>query len=135
MRRIRVLHILNELRYSGAEIMLASAAPWFLNEEMEATILSTGDKIGAFAGELRGCGYGIEHIPFEKRFSFLVKIRRLIQRGRFDIVHIHCERAYPIYAAAAWHVAPAVRTVHHLFDFRGLLRFRKILERAVCRTI
>jgi glycosyltransferase involved in cell wall biosynthesis len=132
---MKVLHILNELRYSGAEMMLISAAPWFVNEEMAATVLSTGDKIGPVADELRKSGYVVEHIPFEKKLRFFVRVRSLIRNGKFDLAHIHCERAYPFYAAAAWPMTPAIRTVHHLFQFRGALRIRKILERAVCRIV
>jgi glycosyltransferase involved in cell wall biosynthesis len=129
---MKVLHILGELRYSGMETMLVSAAPWFLNE-MEATLLSTGPTIGPFADELRKSGYSVEHIPFEKKIRFFVKVGKLIRSGKFDIVHIHSERAYPFYAAVAWPFARVVSTTHHIFKFRGALRVRKIVERAVCR--
>jgi glycosyltransferase involved in cell wall biosynthesis len=131
---VRVLYILNELRYSGAETKLAAAADWFRNEQIEMTILSTGERIGPFAETLRRCGYVLEHIPFRKRLRFFLSVRSLIRTGNFDIVHIHSERAYPFYAGIAWPI-PTVRETGHLFQHRGALRVRKIVERAVCQHV
>ncbi len=132
---IKVLHILNELRFSGAETMLASASGHFASEEIDSTILSTGNEIGPFAEELRTLGYKIAHIPFSKSISFYVRVRAFIKSGRFDVLHIHCERANPVYALAAFGLCRTVRTVHHLFTFEGALRYRKILERRFCRLL
>jgi glycosyltransferase involved in cell wall biosynthesis len=134
-RPLRVLHVLSELRYSGAETMLASAAAFLSNSTINSTILSTGARIGPFASELGSRGYSIIHIPFAKSLSFFRAVRREIRKGKYDVVHIHCEQAYPFYALTAYGHAAIVRTIHHLFTFRGPLRFRKIIERAFCRKL
>jgi len=134
-RRIKILHILNELRFSGAETMLACAAPHFRAAGHDPHILATGAVIGPFAPALERAGYRLHHIPFAKSAAFFRAVRRLIADERFDIVHIHCERAYPIYALIAAPTARVVRSTHHLFGFTGWLRVRKTLERAFCRRM
>lgn len=134
-RNRKVLHILNELRYSGAETMLAVAGAHFAAAGYVSHILATGAVPGEFAPNLERAGYVLHHIPFAKNRGFFAAVRRLIADGGYDVVHIHCERAYPIYAALAAPFARVVRTIHHNFAFTGALRMRKIVERAICRFL
>ncbi len=53
---LRVLHVLGELRPSGAETMLAVAAPAFAARGVEAEILSTGAAAGPYAARLAEAG-------------------------------------------------------------------------------
>ena len=134
-RRLKILHILNELRFSGAETMLECAAPCFRAAGHDPHILATGAAIGPFAPALERAGYRLHHIPFAKSVAFFRAVRRLIAAERYDLVHIHCERAYPIYALLAAPTSRVVRSTHHLFGFTGGLRLRKTLERAFCRRV
>jgi len=131
----KILHILNELRFSGAETMLACAGPAFTAAGWQSHILATGDLIGPFAPMLAQQGYVLHHIPFAKKPAFFAQVRRLIADGGFDVVHIHSERAYPLYALLAASSARVVRTIHSTFLFNGLLRLRKLLERLFCRWL
>lgn len=131
----KILHILNELRFSGAETMLACAGPAFAAAGWQSHILSTGDNIGSFAPILAQRGYVLHHMPFIKKVAFFAQVRRLIAEGGFDVVHIHSERAYPLYALLAAPSARVVRTVHSTFLFNGPLRLRKTLERQFCRWL
>jgi glycosyltransferase involved in cell wall biosynthesis len=132
---LKILHILNELRFSGAETMLACAGPAFTAAGCESHILATGAAIGPFAPLLARQGYVVHHLPFTKTFSFFAQVRRLIANGGFDVVHIHSERANPIYALLAAPFARVVRTVHNTFMFNRWLRLRKLLERQLCRHL
>jgi glycosyltransferase involved in cell wall biosynthesis len=134
----RVLHILNELKASGAETMLASAAPVWLPHSHQA-ILSTGRDEGEYAAELRAAGYEILHVPFVKSPAFPRALIRAIRDYRPGVIHIHTERGYPLYALCARLQGGCGlrihRTVHHLFLFNGLLRLRKLLERQICHWL
>lgn len=135
---MKILHILNELKPSGGETMVHSAfAVWAPLGEMH--VLSTGAEVGVYSEQLATAGYRIHHIPFRKSISFFVDFHGLLRREGFDLVHIHPERASPLYAmvvrlAYGWKI-PLVRTVHHLFRFDGYLRVRKIAERAVMKYL
>jgi len=135
-RMMRVLHVLNELRPSGAEIMLRVAAPYFRAEQIDCEILSTGsDCVGPFAEPLADAGYTIHHIPYKRSPTFFLAIRKMLRGGRYDIVHLHLERASLYMAAAAFPFSSVVRTVHNNFGFTGLLRARRGVTRALSRAI
>jgi glycosyltransferase involved in cell wall biosynthesis len=134
---MKVLHILNELKFSGGETMLASAGPYWSKNNIELHVLSTGLQCGAYSNVLRGAGYIVHHIPYERRWAFVKRISKLIRQHAFDVVHIHPERGYLLYAVAAWFAETPlkVKTVHHIFRYKGLLRLRALLMRHFCRLI
>lgn len=135
---MKVLHIFAELKPSGGETMMRSASDlWLRDAEMH--ILSTGSAVGSFADTLENSGFIIRHISFEKSMAFAIAVFRLIKAEQYSIVHIHTERASPFYALIArlalGSAVRIVRTVHHIFKFTGVLRFRKILERLVMKRL
>lgn len=133
----RVLHILGELRPSGAEVMLRIAAPlWFAGAGCHA-ILATGEAEGPYAGSLRAAGFEVFHIPFHKRLGFFRKVYALIRDGRFYAVHIHTERAHVYYGLVARcaGVRRIIRTVHSTFPFTGWLRLVRMAMRFGLRLL
>ena len=126
---LRIAHLLNELRFSGAELLLHSAA-LELNDFAHHSVLSTGDKLGEYAPHLAARGYATLHLPFSKSPLYFFRLWKLIRGKGFDIVHVHAERA------AFWHCLIArlagkkcMRTVHSTFLFTGGLRARRGLGR------
>jgi glycosyltransferase involved in cell wall biosynthesis len=133
----RVLHILMELRPSGAEVMLRIAAPlWFTGAGFHS-ILATGKTEGPYAGCLRAAGFEVYHIPFCKSLTFFYRVFALIRRGRFDAVHIHTEQANMFYGVAARlaGVDRIVHTIHNVFPFTGILRLVRIAMRKGLRWL
>ena len=49
---MRVLHVLGELRASGAEVMFRDAMPLLRSFGVEPIVLSTGGYVGGFAQQL-----------------------------------------------------------------------------------
>lgn len=138
MRRpLRVLHVLNELRPSGAEIMLRIAAPLFRENGVECEILSTGKSVGPYASVLEAAGYRIHHIPFARSPSFFMSVARFARRSGYDLIHLHAERGFIAYVLAARlaGMRNLIRTVHNNFNFRGLLRVRRGLERRMAERL
>jgi glycosyltransferase involved in cell wall biosynthesis len=134
---MKVLHILNQLMPSGAETMLRLAAPYWLEEGLELSILATGEMVGAYAVELENAGYKIFHLPFSKTFKFGLNFLQLLKENNFDVVHIHTERAFFLYAIIAWSIGvkKIVKTIHSNFIFIGFTKFYRTIFRSFMRWI
>lgn len=134
---MKVLHILNEIAFSGAETVIAGSAKLFQERGYVLYALSTGETAGEFTIRFQEQGITVYHIPFRKSVAFFIEVGRLLRSQRFDVVHIHTERAYVWYAIVArlCGVTALVRTIHNVFHFEGLLRVRRFLSRMLCRVI
>ncbi|MBL8211095.1 MAG: glycosyltransferase [Bryobacterales bacterium] len=132
---MRVLHILNELRPSGAETMLRAAARYWQSQGIQGEILITGDSFGEYAPLLERAGYRLHHMPFRRSVGYLWRVYRFLAENRYGSVHIHCERANFWYAVLAYAAGRprVVRSVHALFPFQGWLRCRRFVQRYVLR--
>ncbi|MHB1144127.1 MAG: glycosyltransferase [Thiobacillus sp.] len=128
---LRVLHVLGELKPSGAETMLVAAAPLFRAEGGMLDVLSTGAATGPYAKRFEAAGYRLHHIPFSRSPGFFLKVRRLMQAGQYDVIHLHVEAANFWYGLIARSVRPPVvlRTVHNAFAFSGNLQWRRGMQR------
>ena len=128
---MKVLHVLAELRPSGVEVLLRSAAPYFRDHGVEGDILATGAVVGDYAPALQAAGFRIHHIPYAPTVRFFTSAARFAKHGGFDVVHLHSERAFIAYVLAARRVGVRnlVRTVHNTFLFDGFLRLRRGVER------
>jgi glycosyltransferase involved in cell wall biosynthesis len=137
LHHIKVLNILNAIEFSGAEVMLKIAGPRFAQNGIGLHVLSTGEDVGGYAGELANAGYAVYHIPFRKSLSYFLDYYRLIREHHFDIVHIHPERAFFWHALLAKiaGVRTIVRTVHNVFLFSGYLRFKRTLQRWISNHV
>lgn len=134
---MRVVHVLNELKPSGAETMLRSASRHFARRGVEAVVITTGSNPGCYAPDLREAGYEIVHVPFGRTLNFAIEMLRVLRATHPDVVHVHTERAYWAYIILARlaGVRSTVRTVHHIFGFGGRLRWRKRFERWFARRL
>jgi glycosyltransferase involved in cell wall biosynthesis len=128
---MKVLHVLNELKHSGAEVMLQLAYKKFERSGIDSHILSTGDQIGEYAVTLQQTGYKVHHIPFLRSPGFFADLRTLLKKEKFKAVHIHTERAFIWYVLLAKlsHVPTVVRTFHSIFLFPSYLRLKRKLQR------
>jgi glycosyltransferase involved in cell wall biosynthesis len=136
-RRPRVLHILHELRPSGAEVMLRIAAPLWFGAANPHAILATGRAEGPYAESLRAARFEVFHIPFRKKIGYFCAVYSLIRHGGFDVVHIHTEQANAYYGVVARlaGVHRIVHTIHSTFAFKGLLRVVRMAMRHGLRLL
>jgi glycosyltransferase involved in cell wall biosynthesis len=133
---MKILHILNELRFSGAEVMLTSAAELFFADGDSHTVLSMGATLGEYAPAMASAGYQLAHIPFAKTPTFFVRLFRFMRDGRYDVVHIHAERASFYTGLIALTSAPrVVRTVHSTFGFEGFLKLLRRWQRVILERL
>jgi glycosyltransferase involved in cell wall biosynthesis len=134
---MRVLHVLNELRPSGAESMLRLAAPYWQAAGCEPEVLSLGDDVGPYAAALGEAGMLIHHIPIRPVAPFLLQYSHLLRRGSYDIVHVHTERANFVLMVVASLFAGkrVIRTIHSVFGFRGKLQLERRIQRRILRYV
>jgi len=137
---MKVLHIMNELQPSGAEVMLKLAAPIWMGQGAELCILSCGKIEGEYADVLRAAGYRIYTCPRQRELAsmkWLYRLIRVFKEVQPDVVHIHCEAQGLLIALAgrAGGIRSIIRTVHSIFQYTGFLRVRKALERRIMRAL
>lgn len=133
---MKVLHVLNELKPSGAEIMLRSAAPLWSGYGVCCDILSTGPTPGPFAPALVEAGYGVHHLRNSRTPIFLRQFATLVRSGDYDIVHQHAEgMSFWFGLMSIWAGASVLRTIHSSFSFDGWLRFRRGLQRRLLNNL
>lgn len=138
----RVLHVMASLERSGMEQMLLSSADEWRAAGYACDVVATSEEIGQAAEAMRERGYGVFHLPFRNRnkalprAAFVRDFYRLCARG-YDVVHIQVEAGRPLYALIA-RLAGVPRlavTPHSIFQFCGILRFRKMAERHLIRLL
>lgn len=136
-KKIKVLHILYELRPSGAEVMIKIASPYWKEDGVELHVLSTANVVGDYADKLSNEGIIIHHIPFAYSLKFYNQLVRLICSNHFDVVHIHTERTALTYACLARlaGVPRIIRTLHSTYLFEGRTRFNRAVRRWAIRQL
>ena len=133
---IRVLHVLDELRSSGAEVALRHAGPLWEEFGVSCDVLATGADVGPYAEQLLTAGYGVHHIPFSRDPRFLSSLATYLRSQRYDVVHVQLERAFVYISLIAVATGSrVVRTVRSCYPFEGRLARRRSLQRAFARTI
>jgi glycosyltransferase involved in cell wall biosynthesis len=127
---MKILHILNELRPSGAEIMLTAASTHFHAQGIDTSVVATGASAGPFADTLAHHGYRILHVPTGSGLAGLHALYRTLKDLRPEVVHVHAERlSYWVCLVALAAGCRVVRTFHAVFRFDGLLRLRRRWQR------
>lgn len=131
-----IVHILGELRPSGAEMMLKLAAVEWAAEGWEQHILSTGQKLGPFAQELAAAGFAITHCPERKTFGWVSTYQRALLQIAPDVVHAHSEGLSLIKTGVPALMGMKVfRTVHNVFEFKGYLKCTRLIERRLAKLL
>ena len=137
IKPLKILHILNELNYSGAEVMLKQSAPFFIERRAQLYCLSTGKSAGVYAPVLGDAGYRVFCIQFAKSLHYAYAVYSFLRQHRLSVVHIHAEHGFLLHAFLARLAGckKIIRTVHSSFPFSGFLRIRKLIERKVAKEL
>lgn len=140
---MKVLHIFNEIRYSGAEIMYADASPLFLDAGIEMVVLSTGNIPGEFAEQFRLKGIEVKHVRLPENthnllflFKYFRYIYQYIVTNKIDVVHVHRATYFWFFAFTSWVARKrSIRTVHSVFKSRKLTWIKAFIERFTARNL
>lgn len=117
---MKVIHILNELKFSGAEIMYVDASDIFQKLGCELYVVNTSDKLGEFASHFQTANYKVFHWPYPKhyiqRWLYYFKVIKKLKKGKYDIVHIHSSALKWGMSFCAWMAGcKCIYTFHNVF--------------------
>lgn len=92
---MKVVHILHELKFSGAEIMYVDAAPLFQTKGVELMVVANAPELGEFAPYFERAGYRVFHKPipslrnYASRIIYYLRFIKFIKAENIDVVHTH----------------------------------------------
>jgi glycosyltransferase involved in cell wall biosynthesis len=138
---MRILHIFNEINFSGAEIMYANAASLFQDEGFELLALSTGEKLGNYLHQFEAESIEVHHMklpireynPFYLVYYFK-KVYRFVKSHNIDVIHIHRSRHFLFFSLVGFLAnVKTIRTVHNVFKHRKWTWIKGCFERLVAR--
>lgn len=116
---MKIVHILYELKYSGAEIMYVDAAPLFQKKGCELTVVAAAANLGEFAPNFERAGYKVMHkeypqlINYGGRLRYYREFTKFLKAENYDVVHIHFFKAMWGMALCAWLAGKkSVYTIH-----------------------
>ncbi|MDP3913234.1 MAG: glycosyltransferase family 4 protein [Bacteroidota bacterium] len=122
---MKVLHILHELKFSGAEIMYVDAASFFQKKGCQLNVLATAINLGEYAPYFERAGYNVMHKTYPalknyiSRIKYYIDIIRFLKIENFDVVHIHASGTMWGMALCAWIAGKrSVYTFHSVFPTR-----------------
>lgn len=131
---MKVLHVLNELKFSGAEVMYVAAAPIFIANGCELHVLNSSLELGEYAKQFEDVGYKVYHMPLPNSLIKQVRMRdeicNFIKNGNYDVVHVHRAQLAWIFAYCCHKLAvPCVYTYHSVFGYRWQSYIVRFLQR------
>lgn len=120
---MKIIHIFQELKFSGAEKMYVEAAPIFQKKGCELIAIATGENVGEFAPQFVEAGYRIWHFPmpelYKQPFRFIryfLQFYFFLKEQKPAVLHIHKMGKFWWYALCAkMNGVKAVRTIHNIF--------------------
>ena len=138
-QKMRVLHIFNEIKFSGAEIMYENAAALFQSNGIELLAMSTGNEIGEFSNNFKSADIQVQHMKLPIRaynpfflYLYFRKIYILLKKENINLIHIHRSRHFLFFSFIGFLLKiPTIRTVHNVFKHRKWTWPKGYLERYV----
>lgn len=120
---MKVVHILNELKFSGAEIMYVDAADKLKSLGCCLYVINTHPNMGEYAPFFKKAGYNVIHMPYSKsivgKFRFYNKLIDFLRKEQIDVVHIHRSDLKWGASYCAWRAGiKCVYTFHNVFPIR-----------------
>lgn len=133
----RILHVFNEIRYSGAEVMLYNAIMEDMGGKCTNFACGTSPKLGDFSGVLTSVGCKVNHIENKNVIIFSASLLRFIFVNRIDIIHIHTERSFLLYGLLGTLAGKrTIRTIHSMVgSWTWIFRLKRKLSISFLKTM
>jgi len=139
---MKVLHLFNEINYSGAELMYANAALIFQTNRVEMLAISTGINRGNFAEVFEQKNIKTYHWPINsqanslfKKIKYYTKFYKFIKEQKIDVLHIHRNDLY-IAAYCSWLAGiRTIKTMHNVFKNRIITYPHGFIQRLIARKL
>lgn len=138
-KKKKILHLLNTLNYSGAEVMLSDAYSYFNEKKYEQHVLSIGGELGPYAKKLSKDGFILSHIPLRKSILYFIEMFKFFKKGKFDVVQIHASHVYflnVIIIKFANTKSKIFRTYHDVFhECSTYFLYKARIQYFICRNL
>jgi len=138
----RVLHIFNEINFSGAELMYEKAAPLFQENNWILFAISTGDKIGEFTKEFEKKSIKVYHKPISQNslsplrvIRYYYKFYKFLKSKKIDVLHIHRSDIYLMALCARLAKIRTIKTMHNKFVNRKFTLPYAITKKNIARNL
>lgn len=137
---MKVLHVFNELKFSGAEIMYTGASQIFQELGCNLTVLETSSSCGEYSSYFKKAGYNVIHKPYPKKIGpkirYYKEIIKLLKDEQYDVVHIHradlkLGMSYCAYKSGI----KSIYTIHNVFKSHWYSYFFHVLERFIMQNV
>lgn len=139
---MKVLHIFNEIKYSGAELMYANAASIFQGHGIQMLAFSTGRNLGDFASVFEQHNIKTYHRPIKSginvSFESLYYYRdfyKFLRSERIDVLHIHRSDLYMVALCAKIAGIRTIKTMHSVFKNRKFTYLYGYFQRLIARKL
>lgn len=126
--RLKILHVINSLSIGGAETLVAnSLAPGGLNEQCDNTLVYfRGDSYLSGIIDTNVRQICLSYAGWFELPRVLLKLRRIITNGNFDIIHTHLNpTSFYVFLVCPASI-PLMHTIHTTYSMN--MRGRKILS-------
>ncbi|MDC8001195.1 glycosyltransferase family 4 protein [Aequorivita todarodis] len=137
---MRVLHLFNEINFSGAELMYRDAADYFREKGVEMYAMGTAKNFGNFVDNFREKGINTVHKPYRSRFvlsraglSFYWFLYKFLKQKKIDVLHIHRDDIYFATVIAYILGIRSIKTQHSIFYNRKRTLPISIARRKIVR--
>ena len=123
---MKVLHILHELKFSGAEIMYVDAASLFQEKGYDLYVLATAERL-EHAPYFEKAGYKVLHKPYPqlknygKRILYYIRFIRFLKQEKIAVVHNHSHFTMWGIALCAW-----IARIRSIYTFHSVFAYGKV---------
>lgn len=136
---VSALHIFNEIKFSGAEIMYAGAAEEFAHHGITIIAVSTGPDLGDYAPTFASKGIRLAHWPLPDRWdiigriSYYIRLFKFLKAEKIGVTHIHRSDMYIAAMVSSMAGVRCIKTQHNTFRNRWFTKWFAITQRLVIR--
>ncbi|ASO07970.1 glycosyltransferase family 4 protein [Arenibacter algicola] len=137
---MKVLHVFDEINFSGAELMYSDAASYIQKKGIKLFALSTGVKFGNFISNFEAKDIDIIHKTYKGKFvlsysgiSFYWFLFKFLKKNKIEVLHIHRDDIYFASIIGFLLNVRCVKTQHSIFHNRRITRPIAIMRRAIVR--
>jgi len=123
---MKIIHIFNKLKFSGAEVMYVDANQIFRESGCELSVVDTTQELGEYATFFENAGYRVFLKPYPikmtQRLRYCISFIKFLKHEGYDVIHIHSQRMMMAmtFCARLANVR-SIYTVHNVFSAKNYL--------------
>lgn len=134
MSPYRILRVVPDLQIGGVQRMMQRSIQAFLDRGHHCAVCCIGRRPGQMTRNFKRAGITVHSIPFRMRLDplGLWRLRHLVRRGRYDVVHAHMYAASMAVNYALWGVqgVGVLNNYHSIRPVHGESQARRLLKTA-----